>query len=307
MLAPTGIATTGPDEQISRTVILDGPWPLRVVWLALPFALGPALGQALDPASEGVQLVAVVLAWSVWTVGVVASLVPRTLGLTYLRIAGPAAFVVGVWASLRSDDALVAAMAAAIATATLVVVLMPTTGDLFVNGSAYGDERRFALRAPAALLFGPVQVVWALVVVGTITGPLLLADGRWLLGGLLTVAGIPVAGLGCRSLHQLSRRWLVLVPAGVVVHDPTVVVAQLFRRRDIGVLRPAPADTGALDLTSGAPGLALEIQLREAATLELRQRGQARPRVVHATAVIVTPTRPGAVLQEAARRSIPVS
>lgn len=290
----------------SRGVIFDGPWPLRVVWFVLPFALGPALGQAVDGTADPVRLAVGVGAWTIWTMGLVAAFVPRTLGLTYLRIVGPAVFVVGVWAALASDGTATAGAAAASAAAAVVVVLLPATGDLFVNGSAYGDERRFALRPPAALLFGPVQGVWALVVVGTAAGPLLLADGRWVAGAIATVIGFPVAWLGSRSLHQLSRRWLVMVPAGLVVHDPTVVVAQLLRRRDIAVLRPAPIDSGALDLTGGAPGLALEVQLREAATLELRRRGGDRPRVVHATAVMVTPTRPGSVLQEAARRSIPI-
>jgi hypothetical protein len=286
-------------------VILSGPWPLRLLWLTLPFALGPALGHALDASADRVQLVAASIAWLVWTAGVVATLVPRTIGLTFIRIAGPATFVVGIWSALHSE--LVAAAAAAtVAAAILVAVLAPTTGDLFVNGSAYGDERRFALRPPAALLFGPVQVVWALVTTGALAGPLLLADGRWLPGAVFSMVGVPVVALGSRSLHQLSRRWLVMVPAGVVVHDPTVVVAQLLRRREIATMRPAPADTGALDLTGGAPGLAVEIQLTEAATLELRQRNQERPKVVHATAIIVTPTRPGEVLQEAARRSIHV-
>lgn len=287
-------------------MILSGPWPLRVLWLILPFTVGAAIGHALDERSGAVQLVVAALAWAVWAVGIVATLVPRTLGLTYLRVAGPAVFVGGLWAALRADDLLVAGVAAAAAALTAVVVLAPTTGDLFVNGSAYGDERRFALRAPAALLFGPVEIVWALVVAGALTGPLLLAAEQWIPGAFACAVGVPAVVFGSRSLHQLSRRWLVMVPAGVVIHDPTVVVAQLFRRRDIATLRPAPADTGALDLTGGAPGLALEIQLREAATLELRQRGQARPRVVHATAVLFTPTRPGAVLQEATERSIPV-
>jgi hypothetical protein len=287
-------------------VILSGPWPLRVLWLTLPFTVGPALGQALDGSSRPVQLVAAAIAWAVWAVGIVATLVPRTIGLTYLRIAAPTVFVVGVWAAATSDEVAVAAIAAAGAALALVVVLLPTTGDLFVNGSAYGAERRFALRPPAALLFGPVEIVWALVAAGALTGPLLLAARMWVLGGLATAVGIPLVVFGARSLHQLSRRWLVMVPAGIVIHDPTVVVAQLFNTRDIATLRPAPADTGAYDLSGGAPGLALELQLRDTVTLELRQRGRARPTMIHATAVMFTPTRPGAVLREATGRSIPV-
>ena len=284
---------------------LAGPWPVRVVWLVLAFALSPVVGAALDAHSTPVQVLVATIAWVSWTGGVVAVLVPRTMGLTTIRIIAPAGLGLAMWAAVSADEMVLGALGVVVAAVATVVSLSPTTGDLFVNGSAYGAERRFALRPPAAVLIGPVQLVWTLVVAGALTGPLLVATERWLAGGLATALGAVVVVFGCRSLHQLTRRWLVMVPAGIVIHDPAALTSQLFRRGTIASIGPAPADSGALDLTAGALGLALEVQLAETATLELRTRG-AKPRVVHADAVMFTPTRPGAVLREATERSLPV-
>lgn len=282
-----------------------GPWPIRVAWLVQPLALNPILGDALDPHSTPVQALVLALAWAGWTTGLVAVLVPRTVGLTAVRILAPAGSALAMWAAVVADGVTWGAVAVVASAVTATIALSPTTGDVFVNGSAYGAERRFALRPPAVLSLGPVQLIWALVVAGTVAGPLLLAAEQWIAGLAVTVVGVSVAALGCRSLHQLSRRWLVMVPAGVVIHDPAAVVAQLFRSPTVASIGPAPADSGALDLTAGAPGLALELQLLEAATLELRKRGS-KAKVVHATAVMFTPSRPGEVLREAADRSLVV-
>src|SRR5690606_42064115 len=94
---------------------------------------------------------------------------------------------------------------------------------------------------------------------GTCTGPLLLADRRWVLGGVALAAVLPLAWWGVRSLHTLARRWLVFVPAGMVIHDPLALVDPiLLRRGSVRSFGPAPADTDAVDLTAGAAGLALE-------------------------------------------------
>lgn len=284
---------------------LAGPWPLRALWLLLPLTVGTALDAALVDRSRPVALVVAALAWGAWTTGVVATLVPRSVGLTAVRVLAPVTLVVAVWSATTDVDALPAAVALVAAALTVVVALAPTTGDVFVNGSAYGPERRFALRAPGAILLGPVQLLWAAVVAGAVAGPLLLAAGRWVTGGLALVVGLPVAAVGSRALHQLSRRWLVFVPSGVVVHDPAAVGPQLLRRQTIVGIGPAPADTDAHDLTAGSLGLALEIRLSDPWELELRRRRGTPPVPVAAERVIVTPTRPGAVLREAASRRLP--
>lgn len=286
---------------------LAGPWPLRVLWLLLPATLGPALEAALDGRSRPVALVVAALGWAVWTAGVVAVLVPRVAGLTLVRIAAPVAVLAAAWAAVGDVDTGVAVLGLVGAALAAVAAMAPTTGDAFVNGSAYGPERRFALRAPGPLLLGPVELVWAVVVAGSLSGPLLLAARQWIPGALALAVGVPAAVLGVRSLHQLGRRWLVFVPAGIVVHDPTAVGPQLLRRQTLRAFGPAPADTTALDLTAGALGLALEIALTAPTTVELRRSRGAPPPPVEANRLLIAPTRPGAVLREAAERRLPVA
>ena len=61
-----------------------------------------------------------------------------------------------------------------------------------VQGSAYGDEARFLLRPPTALLLGPIPVAWALMAASA-TGPMLLACGEWVAGAIVCVVGLPLA------------------------------------------------------------------------------------------------------------------
>ena len=72
---------------------------------------------------------------------------------------------------------------------------------------------------PEAILLGG-----AVLLLAGATGPLLLAARQWVAGGVLTVAGVVVVVVLARALHQLARRWLVFVPAGVVLHDPLGLV-----------------------------------------------------------------------------------
>ncbi len=55
-------------------------------------------------------------------------------------------------------------------------------------------------------------------------GPLALAARAWVPGVLLTAAAVALGWFLGRRFHRLARRWLVLVPAGVVVHDHLVLL-----------------------------------------------------------------------------------
>ena len=71
--------------------------------------------------------------------------------------------------------------------------------------------------------------------------------------------GLPLAALAARSLHSLSRRWAVLVPAGLVIVDAmTLPDPVLFVRERIESLRAMPrrepVPASALDLRLGARG-----------------------------------------------------
>jgi hypothetical protein len=170
--------------------------------------------------------------------------------------------------------------------------------DALVDGSSYGAERRFCLRTPTVLLAGPAPLA-SVVVAGSVAGaPLLLAAGQWVAGAVVAAIAIVAVRVLVPAVHQLARRWIVLVPAGLVVHDPLVMTdAVLLPRRMIASLAPAPAtvEGRATDLTGGAAGLALELRLKEPVTVVPRwPRRAAAP--VHTDDLLFTPRRPGAVV-----------
>lgn len=281
------------------------PWALRAAWGVLPFTAGPALVDALSGRSRAVQLVASAGCWAVWGVVLLATLVPHPVSLTALRMAAPAA--AGAALAAAGDGAGGAALAVTTCLLVLALAYLPETGTYFVNGPAYPNEKRLLLRAPAPLLLGVLPVVWALALGPVIAGPLLLAARQWVAGGAVVVVGLPVAVVLARAIHGLSRRWLVFVPAGVVLHDPAALTDPvLFRRQLIAWLGPAPADTAALDLTSAAPGLALELRLTEEVPIMRSKPGRRLGEAASPAALLFTPTRPGAVLREAEARGLPV-
>jgi hypothetical protein len=283
-----------------------GAWPARVTWLVLPVVLGPALGDALDDASRPVEVVASVGLWVGWAAVLVAALVPTTVSLTALRVATPAAVVAGV-AAIVADGASAATIVGLVgALVTALAAFWPGTGEAFVAGSSYGDERRMPLRVPGPLLAGPLVLLWTLAAAGVAAGPLLLAARQWIAGAAALAVGLPAAAVAIRSLHTLARRWLVFVPNGVVVHDPlTLAEPVLLRRADVRSFGPAPADTAALDLTRGALGLALEVTLAPPVSVVLAGGGRSDvSEATTAAALLVAPTRPGAVLTEARRRRL---
>ncbi len=279
-------------------------WAFRLAWLSLPFLAGPALGAALDDASTPVRTLAATGLWVGWAVVLGASLVTSTVSLTVLRIGAPAAVAAAVAAALAGH---VSPGGLAVTTASAAVALAAPLGAAFVQGSAYGDETRLPLRPPGLLLLGPIELAWAGAVAGVIAGPLLLAARQWVAGAAALLVGLPVAAVCGRALHQLARRWLVFVPAGLVVHDPVGLVdSVLVRRADLASVGPAPAGTQALDLTQRALGLALEVRLRPGTTVAVLQRSGRDQAPATPAALLVGPTRPGEAVAEARRRRLPV-
>lgn len=277
------------------------PWAMRLSWLSLPFTTGAVLADALDDHSTAVQVTAALLAWTAWTIVVLGLLVRRPAALTLLRIVAPLAFI---WCLVAAVDAGRGAFGLALTGVTVVIAFIPETGAWLVNGAAYGYERRYPLRAPGAVLAGPIELSWLFLATAVSAGPMLLAARQWVVGGAALVIGVPVAVLMARALHALSMRWVVLVPAGLVLKDHvTIVDPVLFQRADIESLQPASADTEALDLTARSPGVAVELRLREPATFAL-VRPRTQPTTVHTLSLFFTPTRPGALLADAGTRRI---
>jgi hypothetical protein len=288
--------------------VLDSPWPVRASWALLPLFMGPALGNALGEHSLQVARTGAVLAWGTWVAVLVAVLLPTTASLTALRITAPAALGVANWAALTGEPEVTDALAVAAAAVAVVTAFSPLTGQVFANGSSYGDEVRLPLRIPTPLVLGPVPLAWVAAVAAPIAGPLLLAAEQWIAGLVVLTAGLPVAILAVRALHGLARRWVVFVPAGLVLHDQHALAEPvLFPRRSIRRLGPAPADapSSALDLTQRALGLALELELAEPVVLAPR-RADKTLQVESVERLLFTPTRPGALLAEATARRLPV-
>ena len=293
-------------------------WPLRGTWVVLAVLASTAATGALDGRSAAVSVTASAIGWAAWGAGLVALLVPRSAGLTVVRIVGPAVAAEAAMAAVAGPGAdLLGIATLVVALLTVILVLAPWTSDRFVDGSSYGPERRVPLRTPVAIAALAVGT-WMAVVVGAVAGPLLLAAGRVPPGIAALVVGWPIAALGCRSIHQLSRRWVVLVPTGMVLHDPlTMPEPQLFLRQTMARLGPAlvaavPArEDGAPapvveDLTAGASGLVLELELDEPVEL-LVLEGRRGSTLRDVDAVRFTPSRPAALLEEARSRRLPVA
>ena len=90
-----------------------------------------------------------VILWGMWGAVVLASLAPRPLGLTLLRITAPLAVVLALVAAPATDPVR-AGLALANTAVAAWLAFTPSVGYRFVNGAAYGDERRYPLRVPPA-------------------------------------------------------------------------------------------------------------------------------------------------------------
>ena len=153
------------------------------------------------------------------------------------------------------------------------------------------------------------MISWVLWATAVVAGPLLVAARSWVAGALLCVVAITGTVLLVPRWHRLSRRWFVLVPAGVVVHDP-VVLADTFplRTAQIASIGLARADTQAADLTGPASGYAVEVATTESVTTVFAfTPSEPNGRAIHLTAFLVGPSRPGALLAAARRRGLPVA
>ncbi len=285
-------------------------WIFRVVWLVLPFTAFPLITRALDQGGSALQTGGTIGLWAIWAVTLIASMVPRTETLTAIRVAAPSslAAVIASIISLLDDGTVDVVLVLGIlgAGAASLLAFHPAVSDAFADGSSYGDERRFLLSTPGAILAGPIQLVWAAIALGGTVGPILLLAEQWVLGAILTVVGWPLAYFAVPVLHRLSNRWLVFVPAGLVVHDKTALrEPQLFRKASITALGPAPVDTSYEDLTLNALGLALRAELIEPSKIVRNERGQ-DTELTTIGGFLVSPNRPGKVITEAKSRGFAI-
>jgi hypothetical protein len=269
-------------------------WIFRLAWLVAG-AFAP--WSAWNGASDAVRTTAAAWGWVAWAAVMLASAVTLPVSLTVVRLVAPVTVVVsvGAWLAGVGDDA----VRAAVGTALVVIGAMAGGGadvaTAMVGGGAYGNEVRVPLRIPVPHV-APAVVSWLVCCATGLGGSLLVAAGRTVVGALLCAIAVALLAVVPRRLHGLSRRWLVRVPAGVVVHDHLVLAETLMiRRHDVAAVDLQRSPGAEADLTGGVFGRRLVIALSRPANVTL---GAVTTRIfgagpaLHVSAFAVAPLRP---------------
>jgi hypothetical protein len=304
--------SSGPSDSSARlagvrAVDRFSPWILRALWVGLVVAGGRAIDSAVDGRSDAVIAVATYGAAGAWVIGVAAMAIPATVSLTATRMLVPMAVGAAMLTATAGAEIGWAIAFFALSVACSAVAGSASIGRRFVGASAYGAEDRHLLRPPAAYLMASM-VTWAVWTSATIGGPLFVASQRYIVGVALCALAIAGVVWSWPRFHRLSRRWLVLVPVGLVLHDQLVLGETIMlRRNEIAAIHLAPASTDAADLTGPAAGHAIEIVTHEPVTVITAASPKVpRGTALHLTGCLVAPTRPGEFLAAARACNLPV-
>lgn len=266
-----------------------------VFWIACTLWVGVGIAspwtRVADGHSTGVRVVLLGVGWTLWLGTLLALLVPSATSLTVVRSVTPIVLVAAV-VDGRPLSVMVTVMAFAL-------LFSSHTGDTLVQGSAYGAETRFLLRTPLPY-FLPAVLVTAALGASVVAGPLLLAAGNLALGIPVTVLAAVLVWRAPVRLHRLSRRWLVIVPAGFVVHDHMVLAETVMLRRDnIAMLAPRGENEDAADLTGGVLGRRILVRLHVADKVvitPITMRTLGLGEALHVQSFTVSPRRTSAAL-----------
>jgi len=235
-----------PDRMVIAVVV--------VAWAVL--ALSTPWQSIADDSSRAVAWVLMTWGWLLWTSVAVSLLVPSPISLTIVRIVVPLSVVVS---TIEASP-----LAIFCAVVALIVCASPVFVDTMVQGGAYGDEKRFSLRTPLPYIV-PAVLAWLLYAVSLIGGSLFLAAHRYWPGAVLIAVGILLTRSIPQRLHRLARRWLVLVPVGIVVHDHLVLHETIMAPTGKITSVALTSIVGdAADLTGGVIGNRIAITLTEA-------------------------------------------
>ena len=287
-------------------------WTARVAWIVLPFTTGAAFDDVLQPWSRAPQTVAEALLWAAWFAGLIALLAPRPWGFTILRVVAPCTVAIAI-ASAWSAPWLTAVLAISTASFAMVTALSSAIAHACTASTAYGPERRFPLRVPVTLLAGPLPIAVTLIGAGIASGPLLIANGSAVAGIVALVVGAPLVAALVRSIGALDHRWLVLVPAGLVIVDPLTfpdpVLLPREHIRSVGLapgrsVSRADARHGEGEILVGGTGPLL-ITCRDTGEF-VRRAGRANA-TVDADRLRVAPVRADAVVAAAGAHRITVA
>jgi hypothetical protein len=283
------------------------PWVARIGWIIVAIVGGAAIESAVDGRTSSVRWVAAVAGWTGFGVVALALLIPSVISLTIARVVSPLAIVAAIAAGFAGATAGKIALLVVPAIISVAAIFTAEVGRWMVQASAYGDEHRLPLRSPVPAGAAAV-ITWLVSAAVLAVGPFALAARNWALGVPLTIVAIAAIVFVGPRWHRMSRRWLVLVPAGLVVHDPVVLADTLMVRTDqIAGLGLARDGTDAADLTGPASGYALEVNTTESVSTVFAFTPQdPNGKAIHMTGFLVAPSRPGEALRLAAARRLPV-
>lgn len=286
-------------------------WILRITVIALVLAV-PLLDSALRDVNDAASVVVRIVLWALWAGALLCVLVPSSSSLTALRLVVPAhgaTTLMIVIASGETSWSTVFAMA--LGTVATVAAMSGDVGRHWVQLSAYGDERRFLLACPPAMIAAQVLtwIVWfalasCAVIVLTADDPSGVAITIGIAATLLTLAGLVVLP---RRFHRFSRRWLVWVPAGLVVHDHVVLAeTAMMSKRAVSAVdlwRPGN-EPEPLDVTGGPRRPGIVVSLHDAETIILAPtKDHPGGHALHVRSFLVRPTRLEPALAELTTRS----
>ena len=273
-------------------------WASRVSVVATGLVV-PLLTSSLQQMSSLAGISSTVGIWVLWAVALLCTLVPSSSTLTAIRLSLPTLSAVVGAVAMSSDMSSGVATALAISILASLLVMSGEVGNSFVQLAAYGDERRYLLRCPPALLI--VQVLsWLVWLTFCFVAVNLLASKIWVAGAITAAIAVALAVVLPQRFHRFSRRWLVAVPAGIVIHDHVVLAeTAMFMNNAIVQISTETAQSEAADLSGKCPGLGLVIVLKDFDTIVLA----ATPKTpggsaIHVKSMRVCPTRPGRALTE---------
>lgn len=267
-------------------------WIVRILWIAA--ALFPnALTDSTSSHSDFARILLTVVGWKLWSLVAIATWIEHPISLTVTRTIAPV--VVGrLLIALPDNDWNPAQIAGTTcAVVALMIIASRDYGSRQVQAGAYGDEVRYLLRIPAPVIL-PAILGWALCVGMLVATLIAVARDNVIIAGISLVVYLVAFIQVGPKLHRLSRRWLVKVPAGWVVHDDVILAENLLlRSHQIVSMKPALASTEAFDLTGFTKGVPMEITLRDTIDVRLSELGARLAKttdVVHARALLVAPT-----------------
>ena len=253
-------------------------WPVRVLWIAF----------ALAPNGFGV------VAWILWAVVAIGTWIHHPISLTTIRCLAPIVVFYSVVYALSES---LSSLNIAVVTCGIISLMLMFTADYgsaHVQAGAYGNERRFLLRIPAPVVL-PTLITWALFATVLVVLENAVQSENYVLGIPLLLALIAMSWKFAPQMHRLSKRWLVRVPAGWVVHDDLMLVENLLiRSHNLTAMDFALADSEALDLSGMTRGVPIQISLREMTDVRLSQLGARLLKtmdVLHVQAFLVATTR----------------